>query len=127
MTNVLIIDADKSLRSQTIYAFEKYDFTVNQATSAQTAIASCEDHRPDVIVLELQLRGHSGVEFIHELRSYPEWQDIPVVLYTLVPWANIERFAKSFESLGILGYAYKPETSYQKLINIVEDAAFLKQ
>ncbi len=126
MTHILVIDADKTLRAQTVTACDKRGFSTAQAASAQTAIASCENHLPDVIVLELQLRGHSGVEFLNELRSYPEWQKIPVVLYTLVPWTSLERFSKSFTSMGIAGYAYKPEASFQKLMNIIDDALLVK-
>jgi len=38
--------------------------------------------RPDVIILDLMMPKMDGFEFLHELRSRPEWQDIPVVVVT---------------------------------------------
>lgn len=121
MRHVLLVEADKTIRDQTVLACQGAGLSVSTSSNAQTAIGACEDHKPDVIVLELQLRGHSGIEFLHELRSYPEWQDIPVVLHTLVPWADLEKFKDAFKSMGIVGYAYKPETSFRKLIGLLED------
>lgn len=121
MTCVLVVDADKTLRSQVVEAFERAEYSVRSAASAQTAIGACEEQKPDLIILELQLRGHSGVEFLHELRSYPEWQNIPVILCTLVPISELERFKTAFETIGVVGYAYKPETSLKKLVSLADD------
>lgn len=126
MKQVLILDADPILRNASAHALTATGFGVQLAASAQGAVAACEDQKPDVIVLELQLTGHSGVEFLHELLSYPEWQGIPVVLYTMVPERDLQGFDTSFRTLGIVRYAYKPETSLQKLADIVSDVSSLR-
>lgn len=125
MSHVLIVDADRSLRSIAKKAFEAMGFTAAAVSSAEQAIAACEERCPDVIVLDLQLRGHSGVELLHELRSYAEWQQIPVVLYTGVPKSDLAGFDTAFAMAGIQAYCYKPETSLKKLIGVVQDQAAL--
>ena len=127
MIHILIIDADKTLRGTYAKALEKAGYSVAVAPSAQAAIGLCEEHIPDVIVLELQLQGHSGVEFLHELRSYPEWLHIPVLLQTLVPSKDLDGFEKAFKSMGIAGYAYKPETTLKKLVDIISDTVQIKR
>lgn len=126
MKQVLILDADPILRNASAHALTAAGFGVQLAASAQGAVAACEGQKPDIIVLELQLTGHSGVEFLHELLSYPEWQGIPVVLYTMVPERDLQGFDTSFRTLGIVRYAYKPETSLQKLADIVSDVSSLR-
>ena len=32
--------------------------------------------KPAIVMLELQLVEHSGIEFLYEFRSYPEWQRV---------------------------------------------------
>ena len=39
-------------------------------------------HEPDVIILDLMMPKMDGFEFLDELRSRPDWQDIPVVVIT---------------------------------------------
>lgn len=123
MKHVLVVDADRQLRSVYISALEAAGFTAVGAVSAQAAVGQCESKLPNVIILELQLQGHSGVELLHELRSYPEWQHIPVILQTMVPRKALERFDDAFKTMGIVAYAYKPETSLKKLISLVKDLA----
>jgi CheY-like chemotaxis protein len=126
MAQVLIVDADKVLRGSYSTILEGNGHYVAQAHSAQSALAACEKQTPDIIVLELQLQGHSGLEFLQELRTYPEWNDIPVLLHTFVPQGNLTNFEQAFKSYGIVDYAYKPETSLKKLVNLVEDTVALK-
>lgn len=123
---ILIIDADTNLGSIYVKAFEQAGYRVARASGAQSAIAACEHEMPDVILLELQLQTHGGVEFLYELRSYPEWQGIPVVLNTLVPKQNLQKFESSLAQLNVVGYAYKPDTSLNKLIDLV-DGVFARQ
>jgi DNA-binding response OmpR family regulator len=121
MSHVLIVDADRRLRSAYSRALEAEDHVVAQAASAQAAIGACEDKKPDIIVLELQLQGHSGVEFLQELRSYPEWNAVPVLLHTFVPRESLQNFDQAFKTYGIVGYTYKPDTSLKKLVSLVEE------
>ncbi|MBA3758645.1 response regulator [Candidatus Saccharibacteria bacterium] len=120
--HVLVIDSDKALRNFYVSTIEVAGYTAVGAASAQSAIGSCEDHCPDVVVLELQLHGHSGVEFLHELRSYPEWQNIPVILHTVVPSKDLHGFEQALKNMRIVAYAYKPETSLKKLVSLINDS-----
>ena len=126
MKHVLLVDADVRLRKTYASALETAGFSVAQAASAQSAIGLCETATPDIIVLDLQLAEHSGLEFLQELRSYSEWGSIPVLLHTMVPVQNLQNLDEAFKTFGIAGYAYKPETSLKKLVSLVEDSLQLK-
>jgi response regulator RpfG family c-di-GMP phosphodiesterase len=59
---------------------------------------------------------HSGIEFLNEFRSYPDWQDIPVVIHTHVPATEFNDSWKLLRGeLGVRDYLYKPHTSLKRL------------
>jgi DNA-binding response OmpR family regulator len=86
---------------------------------AQEAVFSVDDAKPAVILLELQLVGHSGIEFLYELRSYADWRDIPVVIISNVPPYEFKANAELLRnSLGVSDYRYKPQTSLADLLSL---------
>lgn len=114
---VLLIEPSNLLGDVYKKALEQAGHEVVWSKSAQEAILNADSTSPDVVVLELQLPGHSGVEFLYEFRSYTEWQDIPVVLHTLVPQQN----EKALSQLNIVKYLYKPATTLRQLIRAVDE------
>lgn len=117
---VLLIEPDKILAETYKAALLHANFTVSTARDAQSAIHEVDTNIPDVIVLELQLATHNGVEFLYELRSYPEWQNIPVVILSQISELEAGIDKKMTKKLGIRHYRYKPQTSLKKLISILE-------
>lgn len=57
-------------------------FQVTVVRSAQAAVIAADKIKPDVVLTELHAVDASVSGFLHEFRSYVEWQHIPVVLYT---------------------------------------------
>lgn len=120
MTKVLVIEPNRVLASHYATALQKNAHTAVWRSCGQSAINAAERARPDAILLELQLPAHSGLEFLHELRSYPEWQAIPVILLTLVPAAALEAEKSALEQLGVMDYLYKPKTKLEHVIKAVD-------
>ncbi len=102
---------------------EQAGHIVSIATGAQVAIDAADAQMPDVVLLELQLVAHSGIEFLYEFRSYAEWQMVPVIVLSHVPPTEFRQSAEVLkQQLGVQGYFYKPQTSLKKLLQIVETA-----
>ncbi len=120
MSQVLLIEPDKPLAKTYQAALRKAGHKVKLASTSQGAINKADAQTPEVIVLELQLVGHSGIEFLYEFRSYPEWQDVPVLIHTGVPYIELkDSWDLLSDHLGVSDYTYKPDTSLDKLINSV--------
>src|SRR4051794_4644485 len=105
---VLLIEPDRLLADTYRLALESAGHSVRMCASAQSAIFCADEVTPDVVLLELQLVGHSGLEFLYEFRSYREWQGIPVVIHSHVPAGELSGSWQLLKSqLGVTAYHYK--------------------
>ena len=120
MANVLLIEPDHHLARIYTAALSDVGHKVQHVLHAQEAVHTADKNRPDVVLLEVQLAGHNGIEFLYEFRSYPEWQGIPVMLLTMVPPASLQLNSKVMKQLGIADCLYKPETNLKKLLKAID-------
>lgn len=122
--NILLVEPDIQLAKTYRIALEAAGHSVRTAATAQDGIFRADERAPELILLELQLVSHSGIEFLYELRSYPEWMHIPVVALTHVPPAEfIDSWDLLESQLGVAKYVYKPRTTLVKLLQTVSDFA----
>jgi CheY-like chemotaxis protein len=120
MAHVLLIEPDTVLARTYMQALQHAGHTVAHASGAQDAVNEADGKRPDVVVLELQMAVHDGVEFLQEFRSYPEWQEIPIVVNTSIIPAALAPVRQALEhDLGVVTCLYKPRTTLQQLISAV--------
>jgi len=120
MAHIILIEPDRLLAQIYCQSLTAARHSVIPCASAQAAILAADQQTPDVVVLELQLIEHSGIEFLYEFRSYTEWQNIPVILHTQVPAGE---FASNWQllrdELGASAYLYKPLTSLRGLTKAI--------
>jgi CheY-like chemotaxis protein len=79
---VLLVDDDEVVRRGVRQALEPIGWRVAEAENGLLAVEMLTAARPDVIILDLMMPKMDGFEFLDELRSRPDWQDIPVVIIT---------------------------------------------
>jgi two-component system, OmpR family, response regulator VicR len=112
---VLLIEPNVVNAKQYISACEHEHTHIAHVTDAQSAIVLVDEQKFDVIVLELLLKKHNGLEFLYELRSYADSQHIPVLLHTMVSPSQFTTDETLLTELGVVDYLYKPETSLTQL------------
>lgn len=122
MARVLIIEPDKILGEVYAQSLSDVGHKVRLCNQAQSSIYLIDEQVPDVVVLELQLADHSGIEFLYELRSYKEWQHIPIVIHSLVPDDLFSNNILQMRKLGVTHYLYKPNTNLVRLKRAVAEA-----
>ena len=79
---ILLVDDDPALRTLLKTTFEVADVAVVEAEDAATARRKIRSARPDVIVLDVNMPGTTGLELCAELKAAPATRDIPIVLLT---------------------------------------------
>ena len=74
---------------------------------------------PALILLDLNLRGQDGCDFLKRLRSDPRFTTIPVVIFTTSD--DQQDLARCYAS-GANGYVVKPGT-FAELVQCIQDTA----
>lgn len=119
MTKLLLIEPDKILARTYSDFLQAHGHAVMCVFSAQAAIVSLDSFEPDLIILELQLPGHNGVEFLYELRSYTDLQEVPVLVHTSIPKGSFANADTVLAALGVTDYLYKSISSLRQLAAVV--------
>jgi CheY-like chemotaxis protein len=79
---VFIIEDDPWQADQYRLVLEASDYIVKIFDNGVAAIEAIDRARPDVIVLDMLLPGTTGLTLMHELQSYRDTGDVPVILCT---------------------------------------------
>lgn len=118
MSTIYLLETDRQLGKAAKAYFAGHD--LYYFADPQAAVSAADIHRPDVVVLDLFLAGRSGIEFLYELRSYPDWQHLPVLVTGHLPAKELAGYHDSLCELKVHKYLPKHSTSLQDLLAEVE-------
>jgi DNA-binding response OmpR family regulator len=79
MSTILVVDDDEYMRELLRLHLSNAGYEVLQAEDALVAGRSLLRHRPDLILLDVEMPFMSGLEFVQALKDDPAVSDIPVV------------------------------------------------
>lgn len=99
---------------------ELSDLSVRCSENAESAIQLIDEQKPKIIVLEIQIAKHSGVEFLHEFRSYEDWLNVPILIYSKVPKYVFAAQEIDWDKYGVKQYLTKSKYSTKDLIEIIK-------
>lgn len=120
MKHVLLLEADRIAARCLVDEFAQVDIRCSVATNAHEAIAAADGQVIDAVVSELSLPGHSGSEFLYEFRTYADWEDVPVFVFSSIQPSVEVRESRDWQLLGITGMLYKPDSSLQDVVSVVK-------
>ena len=79
--------------------------TTLEATTGEAGVALASEHKPDLILMDIQLPGMNGIEALGVLRGQPETAAIPVIAVTA---SVMQQDRKLITEAGFNGYVGKP-------------------
>ena len=83
---VLLVDDDPAARALVESALTGGEIPVTTVGDGNSALASIARDKPDVVVLELGIKGDmAGKDVVNMIKATMEWVDLPIILYTRVP------------------------------------------
>jgi CheY-like chemotaxis protein len=99
---VLVVDDDATAREMIGRMLGREGYRVVTAEDGEAGLAAARAHRPDVITLDVMMRGVDGWSVLSQLKADAELRHIPVVVVSVVDDRNLG-FA-----LGAFDYITKP-------------------
>lgn len=120
MENILLIDHSLATQKAITEIMSDSNCNVMCAVDATTAINLASEITPDLIIIELSLGGHSGMEFIYEFRTYSDWKNIPIIIYSTIRLEPAILKSRTWQNLNVGEYLYKPESTLARLKSSIE-------
>jgi CheY-like chemotaxis protein len=130
MSQLLLMLVDDSAEMGMIVAFlgKRAGWEVLACPDAETAWIALARHRPDLVLLDVNLPGLSGPDWLRRVRSAPEIADLPVALYT--HWGLVNDLAAGLEAGADFVFdkdlATRPVDWQQRLMEISAGALSLR-
>jgi two-component system cell cycle response regulator DivK len=106
MTTVLLVE-DNRMNRKLFRDILLFQFEVQEAASAEEAIDYLEGHRPDLILMDIQLPGMDGLSLVRQLKADPDRKAIPVIAISAHAMARDIEMART---AGCVDYITKPVT-----------------
>jgi two-component system KDP operon response regulator KdpE len=100
--NILVVDDEAQIRRVLRSTLSFRGYTISEATSGEEAVELIRRHKPDLILLDVNLPGMSGVETCREIRRS---SDTPIIMLTV---RNAERDKVVALDAGADDYVTKP-------------------
>jgi two-component system cell cycle response regulator DivK len=92
-------------------------YEVIEAVSGEEGVAAAETHRPEQILMDIQLPGLDGYEATRRIKANPDLQHIPIIVVTSYALSGDD--AKAYEA-GCDDYVSKPFSPRELLAKIRE-------
>jgi DNA-binding response OmpR family regulator len=114
---VLIADDEPSMRLLVHTTIESDDYQVVEAGDGDEAWALIKEHRPSLVILDLQMPGKNGLEVLGLIRSDPELKGTRVIVLTAKALADD---VAAGLTTGADFYLTKPFSPLDLLARVVE-------
>jgi DNA-binding response OmpR family regulator len=82
MLRILIIDDDAQIRRLLSKTFERESFAVSAVSSGEDGLRAARSHLPDLIILDINLPGMSGIEVCQALKRDSATASAPILMIT---------------------------------------------
>jgi adenylate cyclase len=79
---ILVVDDNETNRDILITRLQKHGYELLQAADGEEALASVAQHRPDLILLDVEMPKLDGFEVCRRLKNDPAMPFIPIILCT---------------------------------------------
>ena len=80
--HICVVDDDPDILRLVTVGLEAAGFQVSALSDSLKALAEIERLQPDLLILDIEMPGKSGLQLCADIRMKPELQDIPVLFLT---------------------------------------------
>ena len=117
MQKILMIEDDPLVGRLYKRVFELEGFTIEWAENGQDGLDKIKEFQPDIILLDVMMKGLNGLEVLTRLKEEPKTAGIPVLVLTNVSDARITQLATE---KGAVASLIKSETEPDGVVDMVK-------
>jgi class 3 adenylate cyclase/CheY-like chemotaxis protein len=124
---ILIVDDEETQQLFMRRVMEKEGYQVIEASQGQACLELCQQHSPDIILLDAMMPVMDGFECCLQLKSNPATQQIPVLMITALD--DKKSVNRAFD-VGATDYVTKPihwAVLIQRVRRLIEQSRLYKQ
>ena len=105
MSLILIVEDNEKNMKLVRDVLQVKGYATLEAGNAEDGIRLAAEHRPDLVLMDIQLPGMNGIDALGVLRADPATADIPVIAVTA---SVMQQDRKQITEAGFDGYIGKP-------------------
>lgn len=120
MTRVLLVEDDAWLADSYRHILDGAGFETQCARDGHEAIRLVETFTPDCIVADVLLEGQTVIGLLHELQSYDDTAQTPVVICTALSHPGIQ--LEQLHQYGVRAVLDKATLTPEQLLQTVREA-----
>lgn len=102
---LLLVEDEEDIAFILRFLLERHGYTVDHAADGRAALERLGAAVPDLVLMDVMLPYHDGIELVERLRATPGWQSVPVLM--LSAKAREADIVRALE-LGADDYVTKP-------------------
>ncbi|MDY0168003.1 MAG: response regulator [Thermoguttaceae bacterium] len=118
---VLVVDDEQSVLDEVAAALQADGFRCTLCTTPADALAKALAEPPELIISDINLHGHSGLEMCEEIKSHAELHDVPVMFLSGAQIPDIIRRSHAAGGTYYLRKPFDPEV----LVELVHKALYM--
>ena len=92
---ILLVEDSKPIRRENESALSKAGYEVVSAEDGESALQMANEHKPDLILLDMILPKMSGPDVLKHLKSEPATANIPVVVLSSLSEKNRDKLMEA--------------------------------
>jgi two-component system, cell cycle response regulator DivK len=112
---ILVIEDQEDNRQILRDLLTSADFVVIEAADGETGLAAAAEHRPDLILMDIQLPGLDGYEATRRIKADAVLRAIPVIAVTSYGLAGDADKAHAADCDGYISKPYSPRQLLAKV------------
>ena len=108
MALVLLVEDDEDSRRIVRTTLTRAGYEMVEAVTGPDGVTAAQTHRPDVILMDIQLPGFDGVAATRRMKAGPALQHIPILAVTSYVMSDDESRALEAGCSGLIAKPFSP-------------------
>lgn len=106
---ILMVDDDVDLAAIISMKLQTEGFDIKTVNDPAVALETVREYKPDLILLDINMPGMNGTEYLIELRDIPDMKKVKVIFFTSMsnPWPVFKNRDGIAHELGAVDFMEK--------------------